>query len=389
MAVDLTLNRFMVPNLPDFNNAFGVKKAETGRGCSTEELVANMMLPFLRSRPVDITGNTTTSTAEANAVLNLAGNITTLTLGPGAYTSVELLIMNNAQNKVKLLDGLKKITLEQGDVLSVFWTGSGWWQNPKDYPVGKIYIQYPNDPEPGERWLPGNWELWNSRAEQYGLSLSLPAPESMPDYDENENIAIPADSYRLVTHADGDKDIYQAIEAIPLNGENKIGPFVDVKWRSLSKVSTVSYRPIYVWRRRVQTSWSSADLNIGDTVSYNGETYYISARHNLGGKFLSFAGGNRPPYESGGVHGDVMRPLRGSCDIQSAGYNSPADFSNGTGMLWLGHGKGEINFIQIGWGGGLLSSKIEIDASRVVPTGPENSVRTLSVIYWRRVPDPI
>jgi photosystem II stability/assembly factor-like uncharacterized protein len=178
MAVDLTLNRFMVPNLPDFNNAFGVKKAEAGRGCSTEELVANMMLPFLRSRPVDITGNTTTSTVEANAVLNLAGNITTLTLGPGAYTSVELLIMNNAQNKVKLIDGSKNITLGHGDVLSLFWDGSGWWQNPKDYPVGKRYDQRPNDPEPAERWLPGTWALWTHRAEKYGLSQT-PPPETL------------------------------------------------------------------------------------------------------------------------------------------------------------------------------------------------------------------
>jgi hypothetical protein len=42
----------------------------------------------------------------------------------------------------------------------------------RSFPVGKVIIQYPDEPSPVEAGIPGSWELWTNRAIIYGLSAS-------------------------------------------------------------------------------------------------------------------------------------------------------------------------------------------------------------------------
>jgi hypothetical protein len=264
----------------------------------------------------------------------------------------------------------------------------GYWQllNPateaadRDYPIGSSYVQYPNDDTPVERGLPGNWMNWTQKAEIYGLSLSLPA--TMPAYTTN-SASISSGSYRLVTLADGDQEVYQARTAISANP----GTFNPINWRPLGEVSTTSYRPIFVARKDVQSSWTEDDLVIGASVTYNGVTYLVSAIHKASGKFPSFAGGNRPPFVSGGVRRDVSRNITGSYakTTDDPFTREASNTINALGAIGQITYTSSNSFSNMSGTNTQRPRGFDFDASRVIPTGPEFSPNTLSVILWRRV----
>ena len=86
------------------------------------------------------------------------------------------------------------------------------------------------------------------------------------------------------------------------------------------------------------------------------------------------------PFVSGGVAEDVIREVTG--DINT-GERHPLSWS-ATGALSVesgGIGYPILIYDPITTAAGFIRMKL----SRVVPTGPENSPRTLSVLYWRRV----
>jgi hypothetical protein len=255
-------------------------------------------------------------------------------------------------------------------------------------PVGKIYIQLPSEPTPAQAGLPGTWVPWNDRPVLYGLSTSYP---SAPAYDANATSAIAANQYRTVTHADGDIEIFQSIAQIPLQTEGtyngKIGPFDPVKWRELRDPAvSSSYRPVYRARNVIANHSWSTDLTMGATVTAPNDsgvntTYRVTGIHSLKGKFLSGAGGNRPPFEGGGVHGDVSRPITGYLgstfvDTAVGGIKSI------TGPFVKGATTGSKT------GGGTSNDShydIDMNTGRATPVGLENSPRTMAAQYWRRI----
>jgi hypothetical protein len=237
----------------------------------------------------------------------------------------------------------------------------------KDYPIGIGYEQGPNDPSPSELGLPGVWERWNARAEVYGLSASIP---NYANYNTGASFA--ANAYALY-HLDGDNySLFQAKTAL-----------ANVP-AQLNQVSWNAYEPdLRIERRFIQPGpegWAEADLPIGYRLT-SGEYagMYITEIIVRGGKFPSFAGGNRPPFISGGVAGDAIRNVSGSLGrtllIKSSGETVTPPFLN--------FGDYETNI-----GSGVTSFRCHpavLDLSIAVPTGAENSPRTLSVQYWRRV----
>jgi len=233
------------------------------------------------------------------------------------------------------------------------------------FPIGKLMIQLPSEPSP-DGLYPGTWELWNTRPEIYGLINGNPSYETY----NSSNTSIAAGVNRLVTHADGDKVVYTSKQAIT---GNPIGEFNPAYWNPLSGI-------IFVARNKISGHSWNTDLTIGSSVTYNGvSTYKVVAIHNLGGKFLSIAGGNRPTFESGGVYGDMIRDIIGTISnsvVKDAG-------SRGTGALrQAGNSSGSA---ESGTGSGFGGGTLTLDASLIVPTGNENSPRTLSVNYWRRI----
>jgi len=89
---------------------------------------------------------------------------------------------------------------------------------------------------------------------------------------------------------------------------------------------------------------------------------------------------NNLPFVDGGVAGDVSRLI-------SSGGNS---ISVATGASATEYGSGALYAVyrdtsMYNSGSGGIRIFLYFDSSRAVPVGAENSPRTLSILYWRRV----
>ena len=253
------------------------------------------------------------------------------------------------------------------------WSSDGYdWELISGHRVGDLYIQYPNMKEPKALGFEGTWAEWNSRVEIYGTSLTIPSYASY-----NGGYDIQAGNYYRVTHDDGDQEIFQALVNIPFT-EIAQNPFNPAKWRPLSQSPTSSHRPTFVPRNSLQQElWTASDLAIGASTNSNGTTYYVTARHGLGGKFLSMSGGNRPAFTSGGVKRDEIRNIIGDFgNVSLTSVLATGAFSaarTGAGQDYWNNTDNSPKY------------KVTIDSSLVVPTGRENAPRTMSLKYWRRV----
>ncbi|MCL2721736.1 MAG: hypothetical protein FWD47_10415, partial [Treponema sp.] len=295
-VVDLTLNRFAIANMPSFYNEFGVKKPEPNKGCSTAENTINMMLPFLKQRPISITSNTQTSSVEANASINLVGNISSLILGDGAYKGVELLIINDANDDVVLVNNTKTITTKIGDNITIRWNGEEW-RVKHDFLVGDFYEQIPSAKSPIEKSKEGTWVNWSHRAIMYGISNVAPAAHV--NYYSIVNTIIPANTSRIVMYHVNGSD-YQLFRFRQTSTAYTVPAELDpVRWEEL-KPDTVDIRES-CQKLSIRNSDGEVvvtdDLEIGNQISggiHSGK--YITAVYVLGGKFLSVDGGFRPPF---------------------------------------------------------------------------------------------
>jgi hypothetical protein len=95
---------------------------------------------------------------------------------------------------------------------------------------------------------------------------------------------------------------------------------------------------------------------------------------------ISFAiilGKNISTFKSGGVAADRIRNLVGYFDIGNADVNG-----RGTLLFKVENG---VVYSAGNFSGERYWRLISFDPSRVVPTGNENSVRTISDCFWRRV----
>jgi hypothetical protein len=255
-----------------------------------------------------------------------------------------------------------------------------------EYPIGDIVIQLPSQAEPNGR-LPGTWVKWNDRPELYGLIATASFPTTSA-YSETDTAAVAAGAYRTVTLKDGDVMIYRLIAAKPA-GE-AFGEFNPVKWDEIGKAlgiwseSNTSGQIRFVARNKIAGhTWSastSTDHAVGATVTFNGTSYRVVARHNLGGKFLSGAGGNRPPFEGGGVYGDVQRPVEGRF-VGGHPY-SPWESS---GQIPTALFASQAMTLSIASGSGWNFQLYKFFNGAVIPVGNENAPRNFSVQWWRRI----
>ena len=374
-SVNLTLNRFAVPNMPTFDNAFGVKKPGVKQGLSTAENVINTMLPFLRQRPVEISQTAGTSAVEANASVFLTGNIASLTLGEGAYKGVELLIFNDANGDVALNDKTRTLTTRIGETITLRWNGDEW-RVKHDKFVGDIIQQLPSEKNPIEKWLEGKWLNWSARAVMYNISDTPPA--SFVDYYTLVGTVIAANATPLVMYHVSGSD-YQLFKFKAAGAAYTVPQELDpVKWDEIKSNTTVFREACQKLSYRDESGniTVTPDLPIGSQITEGNHTgKYITAIYVLGGKFLSIEGGFRPPF-GGGVQGDVQRPLTGRIhNIINAGGVSPS----GAFSIISGAAKGTGDY------SGSYYSAINFDSGLVVKTANENSPRTTSTNVWRRI----
>jgi len=237
------------------------------------------------------------------------------------------------------------------------------------FPVGSSYIQHVNDPSPLERGLRGTWEIWNARADLYGLRS-----EALPNYSTYTTGTNYSVGSNVLYHLPGDDyAIFKANQAIT-NAPQQLDP---VKWDKLTQ-------EIFVERRHLQ-EWLDNDFSIGTQIingNYSG--YYVSEIIVPGGKYFAPAGGNRPPFGEGTAP-DFARPIKGKF-----GYS---DNNGGLGVFprydMDGVFDGERNLgtpaRQAGVTSAGFASIVSLDTSRTMLTGNENSPRTISILYWRYV----
>jgi hypothetical protein len=364
--IDLTLNSFVIGNMANFQNAFGTKKNGDNpdgspRGCTTQELTVNMMLPFMRARPITVTSNQETSVIEADASLILAGETTSLRLGPGAYHGVEVKIYNGTSEEAELLDSTFAIPIGAGDTLELHWTGVDWRVQTK-YVVGDLYQQLPLTKSPVQRRWEGNWVNWTYRPAFMGLRTTAPSTAFLSDWHTHRS---------AIWH---------------LNTNGTVATLGTKKYGTAGGGKPNNH--IIVPREDV-IKLAAPDIAEGAQVPdgpYAG--YYVWQNIALAGTFLSVddndplyqGGGKRPPF-NGGVAPDIIRNMKGSTEwFQSATTSTP---SNDSGVLGHGSGYAADNGYTPGpwWVG-----PITFDASRNVLTGAQNSPVNASSVLWRRIP---
>jgi hypothetical protein len=140
---------------------------------------------------------------------------------------------------------------------------------------------------------------------------------------------------------------------------------------------------IYVRARATPSfSWGNSDKTFNSTLTGNSSTmpgtssttYYVHEKITWAGKFPSFDGGNRPPFVSGGSHGDRIRDIKGNSGAEN-GYRAT--------MSGVFYESAATVINQLG--NTVTHAQLSFDASRVVRTGTDNSPLTLSCKLWRRV----
>ena len=233
------------------------------------------------------------------------------------------------------------------------------------FPVGRRYTQHLNDPTPLELGLPGQCEIWSGRADGYGLvSGVLP---SYTNYTAGANYA--SGAYVMNHKAGGDWRIYRANKTVT-------GAPAD-----LNPVDFDVYAMGVIVERRQLQEWTDPDFTIGTQIS--GGTYdgwRVGEIIVPGGKFDSVEGENRPTYVSGGVQIGRIVNITGAIASGRLGYIADADTA---GALY-GENSG-LNRSGAESNGSKDAIRIRLDASRVVPTGPDVASTNLSCRYWRRV----
>ena len=248
------------------------------------------------------------------------------------------------------------------------------WDDTDKHPIGSSYEQKPNDFTPAERRFTGSWVLWNRRAELYELITNdeYNALFSSTPAAWTASASIANNAYRIwcldeVSNA-GTRRIIRANKAVTSTRPKAMNP---LDFNDLPNIKIAA-------RRAAQPSWTASDLSIGATVAsvvIDGVTYTnmrVVGILTFSGLYPSYAGGNRPAFVSGGLDHDVTRKVAGTVGMGYSTQEATPPFFNESVSNSFG-------------GSGFYWTRIKYDNSLSTPTGNENSPRTMSVQYWRRV----
>ena len=128
-TIDCTLDGFLIPALPSYQNEFGTKKASGG--LSTAECVDVTAMPFSRQRPFAVTETSTTSTIEAHSSFRITEAGITLALADAAFAGCEATVTNASGGAVTVKaesginGGSASVELAAGACLCLVWN-EGW-----------------------------------------------------------------------------------------------------------------------------------------------------------------------------------------------------------------------------------------------------------------------
>jgi len=269
----------------------------------------------------------------------------------------------NAFNSIKQKDGdSRKLTLSSIQN----------YLNEKRYYVGIVVEQLPNQKNPIEAGLPGQWQLCNDLAYQYRLNQE--APGAYTTYTQGANYALGA---MVMYHLAGDDwALYTAKEALT-NVPTRLDP---VKWTKVTGGILVEQRFLH--------AYTAQDFAIGSQVldgQYQG--YYVTEINVYGGKYAGVAGGNRGTF--GSVAQDRIRNI-----YHNNGYiNFSSTVRELKALKLYGPFANYTDFFKSNFNESFVNPPTDADwvvmlamfrASSQVPTGSDNAPSSFFVNFWRR-----
>jgi len=232
------------------------------------------------------------------------------------------------------------------------------------YPVGSSYIQAMNDPDPIEAGLPGQWKTGLA----VGYRVTSAALPTYTPYQQGMNLT--ANQY-VSWHLPGaSHELWKAKAAIT-GASEQLDPVLFEKFVEGDIVE----------RRHLQ-AWIDDDFALGDTIP-DGEHAgkRVVEVISLGGTFPSYEGGNRPPFLTGGIAGDVQRPIIGDPTTGVTFDNTSPFVSTDRNVFFLS----SYAYQNIPGNSTQTRFRAGFDIGRQVPVGPEGSNRTATWREWRRV----
>lgn len=131
MAIDTTLDKVLIPNLPTFTPEFGTKK--TSGGLSTQECAEADMRPFTYQRPIKVTATDSTTDVERHCSFLVTTSGITLTIKDATFEGCEARVLNTSTGNITIKGGTKGInestsgiTLAAGTCINLVFLASGW-----------------------------------------------------------------------------------------------------------------------------------------------------------------------------------------------------------------------------------------------------------------------
>lgn len=126
-TIDCSLDSLSIPAVSDSYD-FGSK--QSSGGLSTEDCVANALLPFSRQRPFNVTEASSTSNIQANSVFNITAGVT-LTLSTPSFNGCVLLVVNSSTSTAAVngtINGTSSysISLPTKSAMMLVYNGASW-----------------------------------------------------------------------------------------------------------------------------------------------------------------------------------------------------------------------------------------------------------------------
>lgn len=184
--IDLTLDSMLVPALEGYKPVVGKKIEYTALnkgGLSTQQVVENIAMPFIKQRSILVEESEVSSVIEYDASIMISGEDVTFTLDRGVSPGIEIQVMCLNPAKIRYIGITKNIEdlpdtltdeLNAFTLVSYIWTGAAWFCSSAPG-LGSVKQQFPGTPEPF-RIYGGQW----SELKLAGMSLRAAGGEARP-----------------------------------------------------------------------------------------------------------------------------------------------------------------------------------------------------------------
>lgn len=149
IQLDLTMETFQVPALPDYGNPIIGTKKESG-GLSTLEVNDNIMMPWIRARPLLVAGPAAAkqgkngrANVQADAVLKItASRSINIDIGIGDYDGVTVTVINPTQFSHVINEGIgrENIAVPSESKVVLTWLTDKWVKSSSSSGNGTVLI---------------------------------------------------------------------------------------------------------------------------------------------------------------------------------------------------------------------------------------------------------